>query len=83
MPTLMLILIPTLIAGLGITAWASYLLILDARMYDQQFGGALPLGFFALAVLHWQTVLIILTGMAMIAGSGIGLGQIIAAYQTR
>ncbi len=81
-PALLLILIPTLIAGLGITAWASYVLILDARMYDQQFGNALPIGLFALAAQHWQTAWIILTGMAMIAGSGIGLGQIIASHDT-
>jgi len=82
-PTLLLILVPTLIAGLGLTAWATYVLILDARMYDQQFGGALPLGLFALAAQHWQTLWVILTGMAMIAGSGVGLGQIIASYNSR
>ncbi|HLC34548.1 MAG TPA: hypothetical protein VJJ70_06080 [Anaerolineales bacterium] len=82
-PTLLLIIVPTLIAGLVVTAWASYVLVLDARMYDQQFGGALPLGLFALAALHWQTACVILTGMAMITGSGIGLGQIIASYNSR
>ena len=55
-PTLLLILVPTLIAGLSMSAYASYVLYLDTRFYEQEFSGALPIGLLALASLHWQTL---------------------------
>jgi hypothetical protein len=82
-PTLLLIIVPTFLAGLALLASGSYIVILDAQMLDREFGNALPIGLLALVAQHWQTALMILTGMAMIAGSSLGLAQIVSPTDTR
>ncbi len=77
-PTLLLIIVPTFLAGLALVAYGSYLVISDAQLYDREFGNALPIGLLALVAQHWQTAMMILTGMAMIAGSSLGLSQILS-----
>jgi hypothetical protein len=81
-PTLLLIIVPTFVAGLALAAYGSYVMILDAQMYDREFGSALPLGLLALVAQHWQTAMMILTGMAMIAGSSLGLAQVLSSSET-
>ncbi len=82
-PTMLLIIVPTFIAGLALAAYGSYVILLDAQMYDRQFGDALPIGLLAIVAQHWQTAMMMLTGMAMIAGSSLGLAQVLSSSDTR
>jgi hypothetical protein len=81
-PALLLIIVPTLIGGVALTLGAGYVLLQDLLLYDRELGGQLAIGLLAVASQHAQTLYGILIGLAMIVGSGVGLGQIIAAHSS-